>query len=284
MELGPLFLPALAAALLLAAIMAGGVAAYHRQRRALRTARAERDQARAAEAEAVRALRLAAIELRGPATTLLGHADRLCADAAHGQTGTTIGAIAHQVLDLADDLQHHTLAEAGGRLVREEKVPLARMLDDAVALVRAGLAPGRRHWRLPPDIGTVELIVDRRALAQVLARVLGSAARFSRHDDWIDISFEVAGNRCALIIADEGNGLMAADGAGMTGGADSRGLGFSLALARVLMEAHGGGLRVEAVPSVGTRVTLDFPMMRLVRDATVEPPRLALAEAALGTV
>jgi len=32
----------------------------------------------------------------------------------------------------------------------------------------------------------------------------------------------------------------------------------------VLMQAHGGALLVEAVPSVGTRVTLEFPIGRLV--------------------
>ncbi len=94
--------------------------------------------------------------------------------------------------------------------------------------------------------------------------MLGSAARFSHHDDWIDIAFEVTADRFALIVADEGNGLAATDGTGAPGCADTRGLGLGLALARVLMEAHGGSLLVEAVPSVGTRVTLEFPIGRLV--------------------
>jgi signal transduction histidine kinase len=273
MELGPLYLPGLTAALLIAAAAVVVVADRRRQRRALLAARAERDAARAGEAEAVRVLRLAAIELRGPATTLLGHADRLCTDGVGLPAGATIGAIARQMLDLADDLQHHALADATSRVLREEPTRLAAMLHDAVAAVQASLEPSRRHWRLPPELDAIEVIADRRALAQILARVLGSAARFSRHDDWIDIAFEVAGDRFALIVADEGNGLAATDGAGAPGRADSRGLGLGLALARVLMQAHGGGLLVEAVPSVGTRVTLDFPMTRLVRGAPTEPAR-----------
>ena len=263
------FLPALGAVLLIAAIMAVGIVDRRRQRRLVVAAGVACDWARSGQAEAVRALRLAAIELRGPATTLLGHADRLCADGVSVLAGTTPagitnGAIARQMLDLADDLQHHALADAASRVLHDEPTQLAVMLNDAVAAVQAGLEPGRRHWRLPPELGGIEVIADRRALAQILARVLGCAARFSQHDDWIDIAFEITADRFALIVADVGSGLAATDAAGAPGQADTRGLGLGLALARVLMQAHGGTLVVEAVPSVGTRVTLDFPMSRLV--------------------
>jgi signal transduction histidine kinase len=271
-----MFLPGLAAALLIGAIVAAGITDGRRQLRALLAARAERDQARADASAAVRTLHLAAIELRGPATTLLGHADRLGANGggapAGATTGVTIGAIARQLLDLADDLQHHALADAASRVLREERTSLATLLIDAVAAVQASLEPGRRHWRLPPEIDGIELIADRRAMAQILVRVLGSAARFSRHDDWIDITLAIGADRFALIVADEGNGLAATHGAGVRGRADSRGLGLGLALARVLMEAHGGALLVEAVPSVGARVTLELPISRLIRAAPTEPP------------
>ena len=275
MELGPMFLPGVAAALLIAAIVAAGVTDGRRQLRALLTARAERDQSRTEEAAAVRMLHLAAIELRGPATTLLGYADRLGVDgvgaAMVATARTTIGAIARQMLGLADDLQHHALADAASRVLREEPTSLATLLLDAVAAVQASLEPSQRHWRLPPDIDGIELIADRRAMAQILARVLGSAARFSHHDDWIDITFAVGTGRFALIVADEGNGLAATQAASARDRADSRGLGLGLALARVLMEAHGGALLVEAVPSVGARVTLEFPIRRLITPVPTEP-------------
>jgi signal transduction histidine kinase len=188
------------------------------------------------------------------------------------------------MLDLADDLQHHALADAASRVLRDEPTLLDAALHDAVATVEASLAPGRRHWRLPPELDGIEVIADRRALAQILARVLGCAARFSQHDDWIDIAFELAADRFALIVADEGSGLAATDAAGTPGQADTRGLGLGLALARVLMQAHGGTLLVEAVPSVGTRVTLDFPLTRLVGAAPAEPAVTPTSTATPATV
>lgn len=39
----------------------------------------------------------------------------------------------------------------------------------------------------------------------------------------------------------------------------TRGLGFGLAVARSLLEAHGGALRLEALPGVGARAWLTLP-------------------------
>jgi signal transduction histidine kinase len=271
MELQALLALGLAAALLLAAAVVAELGERRRQARTLLAAMTERDRAHLAEGAALRALRLAAIELRTPATTLLGRASQLCADGGCEQTAAAIGAIAHQLLDLADDLQHRALADAAHRGLREEPVSLDAMLRDAIAVVQASLEPSQRQWRLPVEVGSITLLADRRALTQILKRVLGAAARFSRHDDWIEITVHLTGDGCSVIVADEGNGAAATDSVGGTRPGDSRGLGLGLALARVLMEAHGGALQVEAVPSVGTRVTLDFPATRVLGSPPIAP-------------
>ena len=68
----------------------------------------------------------------------------------------------------------------------------------------------------------------------------------------------------ALVVADEGTGLLAGlDRSGNADGNASRGVGLGLALARLLMEAHGGALTVESATGIGTQVVLGFPAGRV---------------------
>ncbi len=250
------------------------LACMRRQTGALRAALRERDRAVAAEQGAIRMLRLAAMELRLPAMTLLGHADRLSragpaiADDDLAIRSAAIAGVTMQVLNLADELQDHAVGEPAARVLRPETVALEPMLRDAIAATDATLGPSRRHWRLAPGPPDTALLADRRALAQILIRVLGNAARLSRHEDWIDIRVTREDEGVAILIEDEGAGLPACQDAAAVAAAHpaSRGLGLGLVLARTLMAAHGGALTVESASRVGSRVVLTFPLHSLVAD------------------
>jgi signal transduction histidine kinase len=223
-----------------------------------------------AEQRAVRRLRLAAHDLRGIGMTLHGHADTLD-EVGHLQAGIALAAT--DVLDMADELQDHSSQPTAPRALHDEMLELGETLDEAIAGRVALLGPGRRHWRIAPGVGQTRLRGDPRALRHVLSRVLADAVRTTRQDDWIDITLESRAGALALVIADEGAGLVAGapmaapDVAAAT--SDSRGIGLRLATARGLMELHGGRLEIEAHRGVGTRVALVFPA-----DRVWLPPRL----------
>lgn len=255
-----------------AAVIVGLIWLLIRQNNVLRESTRLRNLALDAEQAAIRILKLAAIELRAPAMTLLGHADRLTQShpaEANGDLAIHSAAIAGgamHILDLADELQDHAVGEPAGRILRLETVALEPLLRDAIVGIEASLGPSRRQWRLAPDIAAICLHADRRALTQIVTRVLGNAARLSRDRDWIDIRTAPTEGGLCLAIEDEGVGLPA--GLDLTPGAvahsASRGLGLGLALARVLMAAHGGALTVESATRVGSRVMLIFPPGSLV--------------------
>lgn len=226
--------------------------------------RAEFDRARMAEAATMRVLRISVADLRGAAMRLLGHVEQIDAlGAAPTMHVGGIVAMTRQLLDLADDMQDHAVAGAQSRVLELETLGLGPLLADAITAVTATLGPSRRLWRLGQRVSECSLIADRRAMALVLGRALANAARQSRHEDWIDISVHEDNGGMELIIEDEGTGLVAPGRSGSPGMQESRGMGLGLVLARVLMEAHGGGLTVESATQVGTRVVLNFPSSRV---------------------
>jgi len=205
----------------------------------------------------VRLAKLTAGDLRGPALGLLGHAEH-----APAPLRASLAGVCRLLLDLAEALLDETAAPGTARTLREEAVILGPLLDFVVAQVAAQLGPGRRAWRLGPGLEHVTLMADRRALHQVLLRVLTGAVLATGDGDLIDITASADAATWTLRVEDEGNGLAVArvEGAGL----ETRGVGLGLALARSLMQAHGGTLVLESTAQVGTRASLRFPPTRIV--------------------
>jgi len=73
------------------------------------------------------------------------------------------------------------------------------------------------------------------------------------------------GRYCSLGLLDHGTGL-SAEARGLKPFAKSRrvgvgkGLGLNLAMARLIMQKHGGGIELRSLPDVGTQVQLLFPL------------------------
>ena len=219
-------------------------------------------QALDAEEMLVRRMRLAAHDVRGVGMTMHGHADHLVAAGHADAAGIASGAA--DLLDLADDLQDLTIDTESPRMLRDETVVLGAVVDEAIGAVCATILPGRRNWRIQPDLRPIRLRADRRALRHAITRILADAVRGTRNDDWIDVGGDHSGGGYSLFIADEGKGASTPDAVARR--QDSRGISLRLALARALIEAHDGHLAVEAHAGVGSKVSLMFPAERVLAE------------------
>lgn len=229
-------------------------------RKALEDLREQQDAALDARAGAIRLLRLSSEEIRAPALSLHGISEQLRENACPEtvRRGEAIASVSDQLLDIADDLQDFGVPTGSRRAIHDEALPLGPLVMEAVASLQASLQPGRRNWRVAPELAGLTLVADRRAVRQVLMRVLGNAARYTRNEDWIDISVAFEEDWAALVVEDEGAGT-GTDGREPE---DGRGVALGLALPKTLIEAHGGHLTIEATPRVGTRTTIAFPACR----------------------
>jgi signal transduction histidine kinase len=210
----------------------------------------------ARRADLVRLARMTAGDLRGPALGLLGSSERAPPELKHSLIGTC-----RYLLDLAEALLDQTEEPGTPRRLREEVVQLGPLLDFVVAQVVTQLGPGRRVWRVAEALHGVSLRADRRALHQVLLRVVTGAALSTSDGDCIEVSASVVDGRWVLAVVDEGTGLMLAKTTG--NGVETRGVGVGLALARQLMQAHGGELAMESTARVGTRALVSLPAERV---------------------
>jgi signal transduction histidine kinase len=204
---------------------------------------------------AVRLLRLAASDQRNVALALFGHAQT------SQPPDAELTGLARRLLDLSEDLSQQTDSPEAARHLQDEDILIMPILEFAMAQVAAHLGPGRRAWRLSPELEGVKLLADRRALNQILVNVLTGAAAATRHGDWIELSGESGPDGWSLVVQDEGIGLPMAHNEAHK--EESRGIGLRLTLARSLIQAHGGSLTVESAERVGTRVRLGFPSSRV---------------------
>lgn len=242
-------------------VLAMAVLQARRLARQLCLAEAARDAARRQAEGRGRCLGLVVRDLQEPGLVLLNLSARLPQAA-----GQEVAAVARRMLRLADDIADDLAVEAGPRRLAPEPLPLLSLLEAAVAEVAIRLGPGRRDWRLGGDFARLTLQADRRALHGALTQVLARAARMTREGDRIDLRPVLTADALAIVVEDEGAGLASADlAAGAPPG--TRGLGFGLAMARSLVEAHGGSLRLEALPGIGDRIWLTLPRARLLATA-----------------
>jgi K+-sensing histidine kinase KdpD len=218
----------------------------------------------AKRADLVRLARLVATDLRGPALGLLGQSERAPPDLKPAMVG-----VCRFLLDLAEILLDQTEDAATARRLREEPIQVGPLVDFVVAQVAAQLGPGRRVWRLADSLRETSVRADRRALHQVVLRVVTGAALSTGDGDWIEISATVESGRWILAVVDEGAGLPTCRAAGT--GVETRGLGVGLSLARQLMQAHGGELALQSTAQVGTRALVSLPADRVLSSPHDKP-------------
>lgn len=205
------------------------------------------------EGEKMRNTLLAAIshDLRTPLTTLIGAADTALPHAPPGpltallhgiqEQATSMQRLIENLLDMA------RLQEHGVRLNRQWH-SLEEILGSALRQLREPLARHSVHTALEAQLPLVE--VDALMLERVLVNLLDNAAKYTPAGTRITVAAHCASGSLTLEVSDTGPGVAPANlfEPFARGQQESSvtGIGLGLALAKRIVEAHGG--RIDANP------------------------------------
>jgi two-component system phosphate regulon sensor histidine kinase PhoR len=207
-----------------------------------------------------------------------------------GKLEIETGNIAQMVAELLDLAR----IESGGRQLHLDDVDLARIATDSVERLRPFAE--RQGVELRTEIeGTLPPVRGEAArLAQVFANLVHNAIKFSPSGSGVRIGVKRAGRMLESWVADVGPGVAPADQQRIferffkadrtrtRGG----GTGLGLAIARHIVEGHGGVIRVESEEGRGATFAFTIPISDAPderrRAATASTPSTATTASAAG--
>ena len=228
-------------------------------------------------------------ELRTPMNSILGFGQLLQRYGLPPEQARSVEHIlkaGRHLLNLINEVLEIARIEANQQHLSLEPVHVATLLNEALALVRPTAEQRPVQLALHAPHGSdVFVRADQQRLMQVMLNLLSNAIKYNRAGGTVELlarpaAGEDGGAFLAVGVRDTGPGIPAdrlgelfvafsrlgAEGSGIEG------TGLGLALSRRLMEAMGGGLRVESTVGEGSTFWVELPVTESPRQR-LEPGR-----------
>ncbi len=176
-----------------------------------------------------------------------------------------VGTQVRQLGALIDDLFELSRLEAGDIRWSVEHVDLGELVSETVEAMRPQARASAVSVRAELDDRVRPARANPEQLQRVLFNLIQNAVRHTPADGSVVVRAQRAGDDVEIEVADDGPGIPVADRervfetfARGDGARTSDGAGLGLAIARAIVEAHGGRIWLEDA-SVGTSVRFSIP-------------------------
>lgn len=200
-------------------------------------------------------------ELTGPMETNKGRYQEYARD---------IHLSASHLLDLIEDILDVSSIEAGKRELSLAAIDVGEIISSVTAILTsvADTKNIKLKCKIEPDLP--DLMVDRRAIIQVMLNVLGNALKYAPEGQTVELEARLAADKAFVdvVTRDSGPGIKQEDQerifqpferADVTAEAPASGTGLGLYISRSLIELHGGKIDLESIPGECTCFTVSLP-------------------------
>jgi signal transduction histidine kinase len=209
-------------------------------------------------------------ELKTPISALRAHLENLLdgVEQANPETlqimlvqSERLGRLVEQLLDLSR-------LESGDVPLDRQAVPIGPLVREVLSEIEVA-SPGSRvnvHSAIPGDIPPA--LADRERVHQVLFNLLDNAVRFTPEGGRVEVSASRNNGSVEVRVADDGVGIPAEHLPRLferfyrvdeSRSRDDGGTGIGLAIARSVIEAHGGRIWAESEPGRGSVFAFELP-------------------------
>ena len=213
-------------------------------------------------------------DIRTPLSMIMGYAGRIASDRlASGdiqQEAEIIRAQSAKIKDLVQDLNLVSQLEYEMQPLHKEPVRLSKLLRSYAAdLLNTGI--GEKHSvevEISPEAETAVIECDARLISRAIGNLVQNSINHNPQGCDIFLSLDCSSEDVSITVADNGVGISAEkmreleEKPHYMESTDERldlRHGLGLLLVRKIVEAHGGGTRIESAPQSGCQTALTFP-------------------------
>ncbi|HTL46742.1 MAG TPA: ATP-binding protein, partial [Verrucomicrobiae bacterium] len=167
-----------------------------------------------------------------------------------------------RLLRIVSDLLDVSKIESRKTVLNKESVDVAELIKEVMATFRARAE--KKNLKLLFGSGkTIEAMVDREKMVQVLTNLIGNAIKFTERGS-VSIAVEIKEPYVQFSVEDTGPGIAAEDlpklfskfeQFGKKDGHAEKGSGLGLVISQGIIELHGGRIFAESQLGKGTRFT-----------------------------
>jgi two-component system sensor histidine kinase KdpD len=212
-------------------------------------------------------------DLRTPLTSIRAAIDSLMNEEFNWDKATLrelhliISEEVHRLTKLVENLLEMARIEAGELHCSPQWGSVAEICDNALEQCAVELRHHLVRMDCPENLPGVK--VDARLIAEALTQVVENAAKYSPRGSEILVRGRLDGNQLSISVADQGPGIAREDmdrifdnlyRSSLPNIHSNHGTGMGLAIARGMIKAHGGKIRVESTPGRGATFIIELPV------------------------